>query len=78
MTWRLAYQGRVSKAGKSIYIPQLLWDVITCPWLNTDLYHVIYTWIRFALSLLHQFVTDPFGSDGLLEDGSKGITAVLN
>ena len=30
-TWGLAYHKQVSRAGKSNYIPQIVWDVITCP-----------------------------------------------
>ena len=29
--WRLAWQKQVARAGTSNYIPQYLWDVITCP-----------------------------------------------
>ena len=29
--WRRVYQRRVSRAGTSNYIPQIMWDVITCP-----------------------------------------------
>ena len=29
--WCVSYQKKVSRAGTSSYIPQLLWDVVTCP-----------------------------------------------
>ena len=30
--WGLACQKLISRAGTSNYIPQILWDVLTCPW----------------------------------------------
>ena len=33
--WGLVCQKQVSKAGTSNYIPQYMWDVITCPFLDT-------------------------------------------
>ena len=32
LIWRLGCQKQVSRAGTSNYIPQYLWDLITCPW----------------------------------------------
>ena len=28
----MVYEKQISRAGRLIYIPQYLWDVITCPW----------------------------------------------
>ena len=38
-TWGLVCQEQVSRAWTSNYIPQILWDVITCPCLDTCFRH---------------------------------------
>ena len=55
ISWKstgLVYQKQVWRAGTSNYIPQYLWDVITCPWpsyLHTVLFVISSHWCFFSL-----------------------------
>ena len=48
--WGVLYQKQVSRAGTSNYIPQYLWDVITCPcpWylLHTEHFSYVFTGLK--------------------------------